>query len=126
MTNVLQDAAAWLAGQLKEKAGRTVTLTRGGVASGSITGWVSQKEYEVVGTDGILTSVTAFEWSFETSDLVISGSQVTPSDGYSITEVLNGRTIVYEVLPITGKPCSEWLDSSGVMTLVRTKRISVT
>lgn len=124
MTNVLQDAAAWLAGQLKEKAGRTVTYSRNGFDSAAITGWVAKKEYESVGADGMQTLVTSFEWSFEATDIVVNGSQITPRSGDIITETLNGTTIVYEVLPIENRPETEWQDDAGVMVIARTRKVA--
>lgn len=124
MTNVLQDAAAWLAGQLKEKAGRTVTYSRNEFRSNPITGWVAKKEYESVGSDGLQTLVTSFDWTFEATDIVVNGSQITPRPGDIITEIINGTTIIYEVLPIENRPATEWQDDAGVMVIARTRKVA--
>ena len=124
MTNLLQDAAVWLGDRLKESAGRQVTYARGAQESDPITGTVAQHQYEVVENDGSVTTVLAYDWSFTAADLVIAGSPIKPRSGDRIKETLNGDAIEFEVLPIGKLPCSEWLDTSGILLLVHTKKVS--
>ena len=123
MTNLLQDSAVWLGDRLKESAGRQVTYARGVQQSNPITGTVAKHEYEVVENDGSVTLVLAYDWTFTAGDLVIAGSTVKPRSGDRIKETLNGEAIEFEVLPIGKLPCSEWLDTSGVLLLVHTKKV---
>src|SRR5262245_36281242 len=123
MSNLLQDAAVWLGDRLKESAGRQVTYARGGQESEPITGTVAKHEYEVVENDGSVTLVLAYDWTFTAADLVIAGSPVKPRSGDRIKETLNGEPIEFEVLPIGKLPYSEWLDTSGVLLLVHTKKV---
>lgn len=119
MTNVFQDAATWLAERIQAAAGRSVTFTRGVMVSDAVTGCVSMHEYEVLDNEGFPTSVQAWEWTFKTSDL-----PYTPRAGDRLTETLSGASVAYECLPVAGKPATEWLDTSGVLTVVRTKKVS--
>lgn len=48
MSNMLQDGATWLAGQLQDHVGRSVVLRRQGQAAAELTGTVVMHEYEVV------------------------------------------------------------------------------
>jgi hypothetical protein len=124
MSNLLQDAAAWLGDRLKESAGRQVIYARGVQESDPITGTVAKHEYEAVENDGSVTLVLAYDWSFTAAELVIAGSPIKPRAGDRISETLNGEPIAFEVLPIGKLPCSEWLDTSGVLLLVHTKKVS--
>ena len=65
----------------------------------------------------------AGDWTFTAADLVIAGSPIKPRSGDRIKEKLNGEPIEFEVLPIGKLPCSEWLDTSGVLLLVHTKKV---
>ena len=123
MTNLLQDAAVWLGDRLKESAGRQVTYARGAGEGEPITGTVVQHQHEVVENDGSITLILAYDWTFTASDLVVAGSPIKPRSGDRIKETLNGEAIEFEVLPIGKMPCSEWLDTSGILLLVHTKKV---
>lgn len=128
MANLLQSSAALLINTLKSTsvAGRTVRYERGGeVLLATLNGTCAMHEYEVFEEDGTNTSVTGFDWSFAGGDLLDAASnRFEPHRGDRIIETLNEVEIHYSVLPIAGKPVTEWLDSSGEMVLVRTKRIN--
>ena len=123
MSNLLQDAAVWLGDRLKESAGRQVIYARGAQSSDPITGTVVQQQYEVIENDGSVTLVMAYDWTFTAADLAIGGSPIKPRSGDRIAETLNGDAIEFEVLPIGKLPCSEWLDTSGILLLVHTKKV---
>ena len=123
MSNLLQYAAVWLGDRLKESAGRQVSYARGVQQSDPITGTVVQHQYEVVESDGSVTLVLAYDWTFTASDLVVAGNPIKPRSGDRIKETLNGEAIEFEVLPIGKLPCSEWLDTSGILLLVHTKKV---
>ena len=123
MSNLLQDAAVWLGDRLKESVGRQVTYARGAQESDPITGTVVQHQYEVVENDSSITLIIAYDWTFSAADLVVAGSPIKPRPGDRIKESLNGEAIEFEVLPIGKLPCSEWLDTSGILLLVHTKKV---
>jgi hypothetical protein len=113
--NLLQQGAAWLGDQLNNSAGVPVTYTRAGVDS-VLTGVVAQHEYNIDDQNaGLLTSIIMYDWTFVAAELVL-----TPRKGDRITA--NGHT--FEVLPIATRPCYEWLDISGILLTVHTKRIT--
>lgn len=124
MTTLIQRGASWLGERLKTAAGRSVTLTRGVTVSSAITGWVASVEYEEVGDDGLTTSVRYDDWTFNADEVLLSAVQIVPRSGDVLTESLNGSTIKYEVLPLQNRPEVEWLDSSGILMTVHTKRIA--
>lgn len=124
MSNLLQNGAVWLAGQLKDHAGRSVVLSRkGATSSDPIIGTVAAVQYEVVDETGIVTLIKSFDWTFTAADVMLAGVQVEPRPGDRLAETLNGAAVQYEVMDLGKKPAVEWLDSSGIMLLVHTKKV---
>lgn len=123
MTTLMQRGATWLGDRLKTAAGRSVTLTRGATTSSVIIGWVEIVEYEEIGQDGLTTSVRYDDWTFNADEVLLSAAQIVPRSGDVLTETLNGSTVKYEVLPTQSKSEVEWLDTSGLVLKVHTKRI---
>lgn len=124
MTTLMQRGATWLGARLKTAAGRSFVLTRGAASTAAFTAAVASCEYEEMGDDGLQTSVRYDDLTIVAADVVVSGSQVEPRDGDVLAETLNGVVIQYEVLPLQKRPAVEWLDSSGILLLVHTKRIN--
>jgi hypothetical protein len=63
------------------------------------------------------------DWTFTASEMLINGVLVTPQQGDRIHETLNGVTVVYEGMPVgTRKPC-EFLDTSGILLTVHSKKV---
>lgn len=120
--DIIADAAQWLIDKLQDIAAREVTFTRGSRTTSTIVGTPTKVEYKVMDDEGFMTLVTMFDWRFETADLVLGGEAFTPREGDVISETLNGQAIEYAVMPIMGKPASEWEDTAGLMTIVHSKR----
>lgn len=118
MTNLLQDAATWMAGQLKAAGGRVVQYRRLGTVI-SITATPQQQMRLVTGDDGLVTDVAVDSWTVTAADLTLG----EPRPGDQIVETLSLEEIRYEVLPLATAPCFEWFDSSGIMLTVHTKRV---
>ena len=128
MTNLLQSSAAFLIDTLNSTsvAGRTVRYERGGeTLVAELAGVCAMIEYEVIDTDGVMTSLTSFDWTFEASDMEVNGAIVEPARGDRIIETINSTEVSYEPLPLGTKPASESLDTSGVILLVHTKKVKV-
>jgi hypothetical protein len=118
MPNLLEDGAAWLAGQLADHAGRSVTFLRGVTESEPVVGTAVQQDYELL-VEGMVTVFTLWDWTFATANL-----PWTLRAGDRLKATLLGSEAQFEVLPIGKRPCSELLDTSGLMTLVHTKRVA--
>lgn len=127
MTNLLQNGATSLIGWLKDSAGRTVRYERGGeTLIAELVGTCAAHDYDVVDSEGVLTTITAFDWCFEATDFLdASDSVIDARPGDRIVESLSGIEYSYEPLPLGPKPVQEWADSSGVMVMVHTKRVKV-
>ena len=124
MSTAIARAALGMAQSLKRLAGLEGVYARGATESEPITGVPTQHQYEVVdGETGLPTSVISYDWTFTAADLVVAGSPMKPRSGDRVKETLNGEPIEFEVLPIGKLPCSEWLDTSGVLLLVHTKKV---
>lgn len=123
MTTLLQRGVTAFSSRIKTAAGRSVTITRQSNSTATITGACASNAYSEVGEDGLQTSVTYDDWTFTAADIVISSTTVEPRDGDVITETINGDTVKWEVLPLQNKPCTEWLDTTGTLLLVHTRRI---
>lgn len=115
MPNLMENAAAWLGVRLQSAAGRDVTLVQSGTTL-SITAWHAMHEYEVMDSDGLLTRVTSYDWTVAAEDV----SSITLRPGATITD----GALVYEAMGIGKRPCVEKLDSSGVLLLLHTKRVT--
>lgn len=124
MTNILRRGATWLGTKLQTAAGRTVRIKRRGKLSAEITATVASKEYEVPDSDGIPQKILHFDWTFVTSEIVLETNAVDLRSGDWIIETLSGVEQIFEVLPIGKMPCVEWADTSGILTLVHTKRVA--
>lgn len=123
MTTLLQRGATWLGERLQTSAGRTVKLTRGSVNTTDFVGAVSRVAYDEIGDDGLTTSVMYDDWTIVADEILLADRSIVPRDGDVISETLNGATVRYEVLPLQSRPAVEWLDSSGLLLTVHTKRI---
>jgi hypothetical protein len=125
MSNLFEDAAAWLGERLKENVGLAGVYERAGQQSASITASVAMHDYEVVNEEtGIPETVRAYDWTFTPADLVVGAQTVTPRSGDRWKATIAGVLETYEVLPIGKLPCYERLDAHGVLLLVRTKKVA--
>lgn len=120
----MQNAADWLGSRLQDAAGRTLSYERGNTEIESMTGVANQVTYEIIDSDmSVGSTVLSTDWTFKAAELVIGGNEIEPRPGDIITEVLRGNAVAYEVVGIGTRPCFEFLDSSGILLLVHSKRI---
>ena len=125
MSTAIARAALGMAGSLKRLAGIEGVYARGDDESDPITGVPVQHEYEIIDDEtGLPSKVTYYDWRFVTAELVIDGNPVTPRKGDRWKPTIEGTEETYEVLPIGKRPCFERADTSGVLLLVHTKKVS--
>lgn len=122
-TNLLQSGAAWLGGQLKAHAGRTVTLTAGQLTIENLQCSAAQFEHEILDDDGFATRILSYDWTFTAADLFVGDVPVNLRPGVIVTETLNGVTSKYEAMTLGSRPALERLDSSGILMILHTKKI---
>lgn len=121
MPNLMQRGAAWLGEKLNTVAGREIEYSQNGETAIEITAPMAMQAYEVRKGDGSFDSVVFCDWTITATDL----GDLEPVSGDLITETVGGQTITYEVMPIDKRPCAEWLDTSGILLTVHSKRIDV-
>lgn len=123
MTNILQDGATWLAGQLQDHAGVSIAYQRG-PNSVSITGTVSQHVYEVVDAEGFGITALSRDYIVQAADLVLSGAEIAPRAGDRITETIRDTSQTFEVMAIGQLKEYEPVDTDGTMLKIHTKKIA--
>ena len=117
----MQTAATWLGTKLKTPAGRTVTIRQGTASPKDITASsASDREHDVVDTNGMLTKVITFTWTFVAADL----GNLTLRSGAEIVETIGGITSKYEVMsPGKGKDAVEYDDTKQLL-YAHTKQVA--
>lgn len=118
MADLLSSGASWLAGKLKNFAGRSVTYRRGSTSYSGLTATHQSQLYDVIQEDGIATSVRLDDFIWTYADL-----PVKPRQGDLIIETINGVEQSFEVRPIGDLPCWELMESSESLAIVHTKRV---
>lgn len=110
---------------LERLAGVEGVYVRGDAESEPIVAVPVQHEYEVIDDEtGLPTKVMSYDWRFTASAVLIADGPITPRKGDRWKATIEGVEETYEVLPIGKRPCFERADSSGVLLLVHTKKVS--
>lgn len=122
MTNILQDGASWLGGQLKDHAGVSVTYQRG-TDSVTLTATPTLHEYEIVDQDGFASVILSRDYVVHAADLVLAGAEIAPRAGDQILETIRLVSQTYEVMPLGQKKEYEPLDRDGLLLLIHTKKV---
>jgi hypothetical protein len=132
MVDLLQTGTAWLGGQLKAVASRTVTYTRpqGFVTPGGnedtiedLPVTVGRTEFEQVDGYGVLQRTESRDYLVNAADFVLNQPQPLPQAGDRITEVVDGTTYTYEVMAPGGEPPWRYSDPQKVRLRIHTKHI---
>lgn len=121
MTDLLQSAASWLSGQLKEHVSQTVTFRRG-VQTCSVQATIGNALFESHGELGPTVQIKTRDYLIETADLVLAGQAVLPQRDDVIVEV-NGDE--YQILP--GDDGVYWRNSDPYRIRIRihTKQVRI-
>jgi hypothetical protein len=122
MADLLKSGLSWLSSQLQDHAATTLTYKRGA------------NEIVIVGTfarvDREVAQDTDYRIQNELRDLIVSASQlkidnqaIEPTPGDRVLEVVDGETRTYEVLPLDGTPCWQWLGNREVDYRIHLKKV---
>lgn len=122
MTNILQDGAAWLGGQLRDHAGVSITYQRG-TGTVALTATATLRQYEIVDHEGFSSTILVRDYIVHAADLVISGSAIAPRAGDQIHETIRSVAETYEVMPLGERKEYEPFDQDGTLLLIHTKRV---
>lgn len=91
--DLLNNGSIWLAGILKQHAGREITYRRGG-RSVTLRATIGATMREDVGEEGIAIEWRTTDYIFQPSLLVLGGVVTEPQDGDTIDDSVTGTTHV--------------------------------
>lgn len=117
MANRFAAAGARLGSRLKSRIGNSVTYSRVGSATETITAWRGNEQEDVTNPGGQVSRVdsTDRDYLFLAADLAMG----EPEEGDRIAD--SGET--FEVKPVQGNPAWRWSDESRLIRRVHTKQV---
>ena len=119
MNNLFAKARAWLPAQLKLAAAVSVTYARG-ANSINLTPIVGRTVFASNMDGGARIEFGERDYLIFASDMASLG---VPAEGDRITEVIDGLTSVFEVVPpATGEPAWRWSDPGHTTYRIHMKR----
>lgn len=119
MSDMLRAGAAWLAGQLQNNAGTSVTVSRGAITA-TVVATIGRSVFEASEGGGVVESWESRDFLLPTADLPFG----EPQRHDRITETINGDPRVYEVASPRGVPLFHYADAFQEIVRIHTKRIS--
>ena len=117
MPDLLANGAAWLAGQLKAAAGRSVTYRRGEDET-EITATVGRSQFEAQNQSGVIENWESRDYLVGYGDLPYG----EPQRGDVIVETVGGDVCEYEVASPRGVPVFHFGDAFRAMVRIHTKQ----
>jgi hypothetical protein len=114
---------AVLDGLFSEAFGGTVSIHRGASSTTGVMAEAVSRDYEVNDTGGFITTIHSRDYVIDVADYKISAAVVQPRAGDRVKEPIAGTTHIFEVTPISGKPCAEWSATQKPQWLIHTKLI---
>ena len=103
MTDLLQQGAAWLAGQRRRHAAHTVGYHRG-ASSIELLATVGRTLFEQADDYDNVRQIESRDFLVNTTDLVMDGQVAKPQAGDQIRETLGDEVLVYEVMAPGDEP----------------------
>jgi hypothetical protein len=120
MVDLLRAGQQWLASKLKSHASSTVVYVRG---ANQVSVLATMKLDD--GYGGIRMQWTDRDFLIAPSDLIISGSAITPERGDTILETVGTKVYTYEVNAPGGEPAWRWSDPHRSLYRIHTKEIGI-
>jgi len=117
---MLSDGVTWLATQLRDAAGETVSIRRGSSTTASITAVADSVNYEVTDDSGIVQRVRYRDWFIAKTAYAISAVAVIPLAG---DRVIGADSVEWELCQVGNRDCYEDWDS--ITWILHTKRVKV-
>lgn len=115
MPDLLASGAAWLAGQLKSAASRTVTYVRGNSAI-EVLATLGNSAFESASQSGVSERWESRDYLIAADDLPFG----LPAHGDRIVEAINGVSVTYEVRTPRGVPLWHYADGFRIVVRVHT------
>ncbi len=123
MANLLEQGAAWLAGQLQTHASTRIEYQRDNDAV-ILQATIGKTEFEIDDGSGVLQRVESRDYLVTTAALRLAGVQTLPVVGDRIRETQGSRTFVYEVLAPGKEPHYRYSDPFRTLLRIHTKLVA--
>lgn len=104
-----------------EVFGGTVEIHRGASSTTRVTAEPIVRDYEVIDSDGIVTTVHVRDYVIDVANYQIATLVTDPRDGDRIKETIGDDVHVFEVVPIADRQCREWVGMSKPQWVIHTK-----
>jgi len=115
VADMLADGAAWLAGQLKTSAGRSVTYVRGS-QSATVTATVGNSAFESQMESGVIERFESRHFVIVADDLPFG----EPRRGDRIRDTQAGTVVEYELVTPRGVPLWQYADAFRASVKIHT------
>lgn len=123
MADLIKSGCEWLASGLKASASASITYTRAGVGSVSLSAIRGRSVLRVNDQyGGVRYEWSDADWIVLPGDLVIGGDQITPQAGDTVELIEGGQVLTFEVLAPAGEPVWTWA-SGRTMRRIHSKQI---
>jgi hypothetical protein len=117
MTNVLADAAAWLAGAQKLHLATTIAWSRGS-QSATVAARIGRTTWDVESADGRVERMESRDFIVDPADL-----PVHPQEGDEVSETYGTTVAKYAVMAPSGTPAVHWADAHRTSLRMHTKLV---
>ena len=122
MTDLLENASAWLEEKRTRYASRVVAYARG-PQSVEVSATIGKTVFEVDDGYGVLVRYESRDFLLLTADLVIGGEPIVPQRGDRIRETQGSTTFVYEVTAPGKEPAWRYSDPYRKTLRIHTKQV---
>lgn len=123
MANLFENAATWLAGQLKTHAAVDVVYVRGN-DSVLVKATIGKTDFEVDDGSGVILRVQSRDFLIQAADLQFGGGAVLPVAGDRIRETQGSQTFVYEVTAPGAEPHYRFSDPFRNLLRIHSKHVA--
>lgn len=124
MPNRMETAMERLYARQTGRIGTTVTLRRGSLETTLVPTVLGSQLLKITAEEGTSQTVrTDKDFFILATEYLIDAAAVEPERGDRITEVIDGVTAVYEVLPYGDEKEFRWADEFRKVYRIHTKRI---
>ena len=121
--NLLRTGSDWLAGMMKAHASSPILYARSSL-SATVQAVVGRTEWSVESSTGMVVSELSRDFIVMAADLVLPTiGPAVPQRGDKVTETVNGRSSVYEVMAPAGQSVWRWSDRFGKAYRIHTKKV---
>jgi hypothetical protein len=117
-----------MARTLERMAGFAGEYRRAGGNNSYTTATLTERMYEVIDDDGVVTRTKSFDWLFRVGEL--EGTLPKPGDQWFVSDFNDIATpmnpdALFEAMPVGNRPCYEPHDSQGELIVVHTKQVNL-